>query len=41
MRHSFGLRQTQVHGDLETSLLILLQSAPEGYAAANWTEVMI
>jgi hypothetical protein len=39
--HSFGLRQTQVHGDPESSLLILLQSAPEGYAAAAWTEVKL
>src|SRR4029077_8048945 len=41
LRHSFGLRQAQVHGDPETSLLILLQSAPDGYAAANWTEVKL
>ena len=29
------------YGDPETSLLILLQSAPEGYAAAAWTEVKL
>jgi hypothetical protein len=37
--HGLGLSEAQVDGDAATSLLILLLSAPEGYAAAHKTEV--